>query len=182
MEKIATKQGVLISLVSKVVHLHQLYGQVTDPFVHHAGCPSFLEHDDLKYLSAILDANPGLYLNEIQDKLATVRNLHVSIATVTHALQELDLTHKSTMRAAAHRDEELRTQWKAQMDEYTDPNLFVFLDESVLISQLLSICSANQQLVHVAYVTPALYGVFNTPYYQLYPATGSLPWIFLRVL
>ena len=40
----------------------RLYGQVTDPFVHHAGHPSFLEHDDLEYISAILDANPGLYL------------------------------------------------------------------------------------------------------------------------
>ena len=108
MEEIATKQRVSIGLVSKVVCLHQLYGQVTDPFVHHAGRPSFLEHDDLEYLSAILDANPGLYLDEIQDKLATVKNLHVSIATVTRALQKLDLTHKSTTRAAAQRDEELR--------------------------------------------------------------------------
>ena len=80
----------------------------------------------------ILDANPGLYLDEIQDKLATVRNLHVSIATVTCALQKLDLTHKSTTRAAAQRDEELRTLWEAQMAEYTDPDLFVFLDESVV--------------------------------------------------
>ena len=132
MEEIATKQRVSIGLVSKVVHLHQLYGQVTDPFVHHAGCPSFIEHDDLEYLSAILNANPGLYLDEIQDKLATVRNLHVSIATVAHAFQKLDLTCKSTMRAAAQRDEELQTLWEAQMAEYTDPDLFVFLDESVV--------------------------------------------------
>ena len=62
MEEIATKQRVSIGLVSKVVRLHRLYGQVTDPLVHHAGRPSFLEHDDLEYLSAILDANPGLYL------------------------------------------------------------------------------------------------------------------------
>jgi hypothetical protein len=64
--------------------------------------------------------------------MANMRNLHVSIATITCALQKLDLTHKSTTRAAAWRDEEIQMPWEADMAEYTDPDLFVFLDESAV--------------------------------------------------
>jgi hypothetical protein len=71
MQEIATKQQVSIGLVLKVVSLHQLYSQVTDPFEGHAGHPSFLDHDDLEYLSAILDANPGLYLMRSRTKWQT---------------------------------------------------------------------------------------------------------------
>jgi hypothetical protein len=132
MQEIATKQQVLIGLVLKVVCLHLLYGQVTNPFMGHAGHPSFLEHEDFEYLSAILDVNPGLYLDKIQDKLASVRNLHVSIATTTSALQKLDLTHKSTTRAAVQRDKELWMLWEADMAKYIDPDFFAFLDESAV--------------------------------------------------
>ena len=127
MEVIAERLRVSIGLVSKVVHLDRLYGQVTNPFSHRTGRPPFLENDDHLFISTILNANPGLYLDEIQDKLAAVRNVQVSIATIAHVLHQLDLTRKTTTRAAAQRDEELRTLWEADMAQYTDPELFVFL-------------------------------------------------------
>ena len=37
MEVITERLHVSIGLVSKVVHLHRLYGQVTNPFSHHTG-------------------------------------------------------------------------------------------------------------------------------------------------
>ena len=37
MEVIAERLRVSIGLVSKVVHLHRLYGQVTNPFSHRTG-------------------------------------------------------------------------------------------------------------------------------------------------
>jgi hypothetical protein len=132
MQEIATKQQVSIGLVLKVVCLHLLYGQATNPFMGHAGHPSFLEHDDFEYLSAILDVNPGLYLDKMRNKLASEKNLHVSIATTTCALQKLDLTCKSTTRAVAQRDKELWMLWEANMAKYTDPDLFAFLDESAV--------------------------------------------------
>ncbi|KAH9939458.1 hypothetical protein B0H21DRAFT_679118, partial [Amylocystis lapponica] len=64
-----------IGLVSKVVNLHRVYGQVTNPTKHRTGCPSFLDHADHHYLQTILAANPCLYLDEIQHKLATVRHV-----------------------------------------------------------------------------------------------------------
>ena len=132
MEQIAANLRVSPSLVSKVLRLHRMHGQVTDPFSHRTGCPSCLDDGDLQYMQAILQANSGLYLDKIQDKLRIVRNVHVSIATITCALQRLNLTQKSITRAAAQRDEELRTLWEADMAQYTDPELFVFLDESAV--------------------------------------------------
>ena len=132
METIAAQLRVSASLVSKVLCLHRIYGQVTNPFSNHSGRPSYLNNGDLEYMQAILQANSGLYLDEIQDKLKTVRNVYVSILTITRALQSLNLTWKSTTRAAAQRDEELRTLWEADMAQYTDPELFVFLDESAV--------------------------------------------------
>jgi transposase len=78
MEVIAERLHVSVGLVSKVVRLHRLYRQVTNPFSHRTGRPPFLENDDLQFISTILNANPGLYLDEIQDKLAAVRDVQVS--------------------------------------------------------------------------------------------------------
>ena len=76
--------GLTMEVISKVVHFHQLHGQVTNPFSHHTGCPSVLKNDDLQFISTILDANPGLYLDEVQDKLVNVHDIHVSIATTAY--------------------------------------------------------------------------------------------------
>ncbi|KIK34766.1 hypothetical protein CY34DRAFT_97344, partial [Suillus luteus UH-Slu-Lm8-n1] len=54
-------------------------------------------------------------LDEIQNKLANVRDIQVSIATIARAFHQLDLTRKSTTRAAAQRDEEFWTLWEADI-------------------------------------------------------------------
>jgi hypothetical protein len=66
-------------------------------FSRRSGRKSGLHRDDLLYIEAILDANPSLYLDEIQDTLMSVRSVNVSIPTIARALQHLDLTRK-TMR------------------------------------------------------------------------------------
>jgi transposase len=129
MEEIATTAKVSIGLVSKVINTFEDYGQVTSPFTRR---PSEIDQGDLIYLESIMSANPSLYLNEIQDKLATSRHLYVSLSTIARTLQHLDLSRKRISKAAAERDEELHTLWEAQMAEYTDPDVFVFLDESAV--------------------------------------------------
>jgi transposase len=99
MDAIAQLQWVSIGLVSKVLRLHRLYGQVTDPFSRRTGRKSGLHRDDLLYMEAILEANPSLYLDKIQDKLASIRSVDVSIATIARALQHLDLNNESSSPA-----------------------------------------------------------------------------------
>jgi transposase len=75
-----------IGLVSNVLRNHREFGQVNNPFKRYTGHPSSLTEDDLNFIHVILSANPSLYLDEIQQKLAAVRGVHVSIAMLLWAL------------------------------------------------------------------------------------------------
>jgi transposase len=71
----------LFKFIYKVISNYQELGQVRNPFTQRMGQPSTLTDGDLTYLKAILEANPGLYLDEMQEKLTAVRDVPVSIAT-----------------------------------------------------------------------------------------------------
>ncbi|KAJ6603934.1 hypothetical protein B0H10DRAFT_1821915 [Mycena sp. CBHHK59/15] len=75
---------------------------------------------------------PPPYLDEIQAKLQSVRDVCVSIASISRTLVMLQLSRKKLTKAAAERDEQLRTIWEAEMAQYPDPNVFVALDESAV--------------------------------------------------
>ncbi|KAJ7224685.1 hypothetical protein GGX14DRAFT_651376 [Mycena pura] len=92
-----------------------------------------LDVGDMRFLDAIYEANPTLYLDEAQQKLASVRNVHVSISTVSRALAGLQLTRKKLTKAAMERDDELRTLWEASVAQYTDPDVFIALDETCAV-------------------------------------------------
>jgi hypothetical protein len=92
----------------------------------------YLPEEDLTYLQAITTANPSLFLDEMQHKLAAVRDIHVSVATMFRALVALNLSHKLVMKATGERDEQLHNLWETMMAEYPDPDIFVALDESAI--------------------------------------------------
>ena len=132
MKEIATHARCSIGAVSNILRLYREYGKVKDPFRQRTGRPSKLSEADLRFLDAVVVANPSLYLDEIQKKLEDVREVQVSIATLARALASLSLTRKQITKAASERDEELRTVWEAMMAEYNDPEFFVALDESAV--------------------------------------------------
>ncbi|KAJ7230134.1 hypothetical protein GGX14DRAFT_485920, partial [Mycena pura] len=49
------------------------------------GRPCTLNEGGIAYIQEILCANPTLYLDEIQSKLASVRNVHVSLSLIGRA-------------------------------------------------------------------------------------------------
>ncbi|KAJ7179953.1 Homeodomain-like protein, partial [Mycena crocata] len=69
MDEVAVIARVSIGLVSKTVNLYREFGQVSHPFRHRTGRPRTLDPGDLDYIEAIIEANPTLYLDEIQLKL-----------------------------------------------------------------------------------------------------------------
>ncbi|KAJ6600602.1 hypothetical protein DFH09DRAFT_837082, partial [Mycena vulgaris] len=75
MQEIADLARVSIGLVSNTIRLYNEFGQVTNPFSRRTGRPRTLNDGDLDYLAAILLANPSLYLDELQFKLGSVRNV-----------------------------------------------------------------------------------------------------------
>jgi transposase len=55
--------------VYEILRLHRDFGQVNNPFMYHRGRPRCLQQGDITFISSILDADPTLYLDEIQQRL-----------------------------------------------------------------------------------------------------------------
>jgi len=84
---------------------------------------------DINFLLGLLDANPTLYLDEIQEHLYNAHGVEVSLPTLSHTLQRTAVSHKKISKAAAERNKLLHATWQAA---YADIPMehFVWLDES----------------------------------------------------
>ncbi|KAJ7189623.1 hypothetical protein GGX14DRAFT_304980, partial [Mycena pura] len=127
---VANLAGVSLGLVHKTVSLHNEYSQVTNPFSRRTGRPRTMNEGDIAYVQEILRANPTLYLDEIQSKLASVWNMHVSLSLIGRVLVNLQLTRKKLSKEAWECDDQLRMIWETEMAQYPDPQVFIALDES----------------------------------------------------
>lgn len=115
--------------VYTVLQLHRDFNQVHNPNSQKLRRPRILDAGDLNYIHSILEANPGLYIDEIQQRLSEARDVEVSIATICRALQRLAVTNKKVAKEALERDEVVRAAWLA---EYGDIPMeyCLWLDES----------------------------------------------------
>jgi transposase len=130
---IRNQARVSLGLISKTIrNCREFNGQVNNPFRRHTGRPSYLNDEDMIFIESTLRANPSIYLDEIQKKLSDTRNVTVSIATLSRTLTSMQYSQKSLTKASAERDEELRGIWEISMAKYSDPEVFVFLDESAV--------------------------------------------------
>jgi hypothetical protein len=99
--------------VHDVLWIHCNYGVVYNHFAQPCGGCHSLDTSDLNYISSLLAANPCLYLDELQDQLATGWGIHVSIATISCTVQSLVLSHKHVSKATLERNEFLCAMWLA---------------------------------------------------------------------
>jgi transposase len=90
-----------IGTVTNILQCHHLYGQSTNPFGQRPGRTPFLDAGDLTYLNHLLEREPWLYLDELQERLEDARNIHISLATLHRALERLDISRKCVSKAAA---------------------------------------------------------------------------------
>ncbi|KAJ7088712.1 hypothetical protein C8R44DRAFT_649263 [Mycena epipterygia] len=97
--------------------------------MHSRGRPRLLDIGDTNYLASILDANPGLYLDELQARLLDARDVDASIATLSRATQNLAVTKKKVASVALERNELLRATWEATYGDIP-MEYFVWLDEA----------------------------------------------------
>ena len=81
------------------------------PAIEHCGFKWLLNHDDLNYLESILCAEPGLFLDEVQEKLQIVWDIKVLITTISHTLNHLAITHKHIAKEVAERIQHLHATW-----------------------------------------------------------------------
>ncbi|KAJ7812919.1 hypothetical protein B0H14DRAFT_2523183 [Mycena olivaceomarginata] len=83
--EIAELAGCSERTVYNVLRWYRDYGQTSNPHARSRGRPRLLDMGDLNYLTALLDANPGLYLDELQACLLDARHVDASMATLSRS-------------------------------------------------------------------------------------------------
>jgi len=121
--------NVSVDGVHKTLCTYEECGEHTDPPKKQTGWPPILDDDDAWYLRSLLESNPTLYLDEIE-KLEAVRNISVSMSTISRFLRSRDFTWKAVSRRALEGDEKVRACWEVETAQYPDPDCFIFIDES----------------------------------------------------
>ena len=130
MRDIATQMRVSVGGVHKILCTYEEYGEYSDPSKKRSGRPQILDDDDAWYLKTLLESNPTLFLDEIKEKLETVRNISVSMATISRFLRSRNFTWKTVSRKALEGNKMVRACWEAETAQYVDPDCFIFIDES----------------------------------------------------
>ena len=125
--------AVSLGFVHNVAACHQQLGRVTNPDTPGLrGQPQVLDAIDRLFLQELIEADPSIYSDELQHKLAIACGVHVSIATINRTLSPMVLTRKTMPRYASEWNDSVRVLWELQVAQPTDPNIFVFLDESAV--------------------------------------------------
>ena len=132
MRSVAETLNVSLGFVHHIVDLYRTYGQVTDPTAMPRRGRRIVTTADEDFIRSLVRAQPSIYLDEIQQELESVLGLFVSIATISRTLARMEISKKSLSRRAAERNEELRTLWELELTQLSDPDLFVFIDESAM--------------------------------------------------
>ncbi|KAF5346415.1 hypothetical protein D9758_012768 [Tetrapyrgos nigripes] len=127
--KIAKLAGCTERTVYALLSLYRTTGEVINlsalPYSH----PRLLTLEDRAYIQGILDANPALYLDEIQDKLWDDREVDVSLATLSRALMQMAVTNKKISNQAAQHNALLEATWIGEFGSIPKEYI-VWLDES----------------------------------------------------
>jgi len=114
MRDIAMQMNVSVGGVHKTPCTNEECGEYIDPSKKQTGRPPILDDDDAWYLKSLLESNPTLYLDEIKEKLEAVRNISVSMSTISRFLRSRDFTWKAVSRKALEGDEMVRACWEVE--------------------------------------------------------------------
>lgn len=126
--EIATLAACSSATVYRVLKLFADSGEATNPNIHR-GRRRVLSTEDVNFIESLLSDNPALFLDELALELYTIRDVDVSLATLSRTLHRLGLSHKQIAARAAEQNDLLRATWMAQYGDIP-MSYFVWLDES----------------------------------------------------
>jgi len=126
--------GVKKSLVYRTLQFYQRYGVCYNPmvFAHRApGRPRKLSPIDIRLIKSLLDQDPCMYLDELQDELLIRRNVAISVPTLLQSLRRLHFSQKTVSVKALERNDLDRSAYMNVIGEtITDPAQLMFIDEA----------------------------------------------------
>jgi transposase len=130
--EICSLLGVKKTLVYNCLDNHTTYGVAHNPNGRRStGRPHHLSATDITYIEALLEQTHSIYLDEIQEKLLTQRDVDVSITTLLRTLRRLHFSRKCVSIRALERNDLVRSAYMNHIaDIVPDPNMLMFMDEA----------------------------------------------------
>lgn len=90
-----------------------------------------LDSVDIQVIKALLDQEPCLYLDELQDLLLTHRGINISVTTLLWLLRRIHFSHKDvSIRALERNDMDHAIYMNRFAELVTDPAMVMFVDEA----------------------------------------------------
>jgi len=134
-EEISVYTGIPLRTVERILAYFHLTGTIKhlDParIAQQPTSRRQLSDLDIQCLFGVIDRNPDLYLDELQEVLSQQCGKDVSKSTIWRALSKGGFTMKKITRMAAERSVELRREYAARISRY-EGNQLVFVDESAV--------------------------------------------------
>jgi transposase len=129
--EICSLLGVKKTFVYTCLDNHTRYGVAHNPHGNRSGRPRILTSVDIKFIEALLEQTHTIYLDEIQEKLATQRDVDVSISTLLRLLRRLHFSRKCVSVRALEWNDALHSAFMNRIaDVVPDPNMLMFIDEA----------------------------------------------------
>ena len=95
------------------------------------GCPCALNQADYAFLSAIINHQRSIYLDELLEELQLKHNVQTTLSTLSHTLKQLGVTHKMVSACAYEWNQLLWALYMNQIaEEVPDMNMLMFIDEA----------------------------------------------------
>ena len=103
--KLAELAGCSVGTIANILMYHHIFGSSVNPFGQRPGRPCELDEEDRGYLENLLQCEPTIYLDEIQQKLQEDRDISPSIATIQREIKRLGITRKTISKEALERND-----------------------------------------------------------------------------
>ncbi len=140
------------------------YGSVVPPPNPNRSRPRILNADMTHDLMTLITEAPEMYLDEIQEWIAIVHDVGLSISALHQNIRDCGITYKMLHKAAVERDEEVRTHWKAEMQANWVASQVVVVDETSKDDRTLARLygrapSGQQAVIHANFVRGERYSM-----------------------
>jgi transposase len=126
--------GVKKSMVYQTLNYYRNYGVTYNPkaYMHHSrGRHRMLDTIDVRFIKSMLDQEPSLYLDELQDLILMQRRIHVSVPTLLRTLRRIHFSQKDiSIHALEWNDTDRAIYMNNFATLVSDPAMVMFIYEA----------------------------------------------------